>query len=90
MTPQELELIKESQHRMRIMKGNQKIIGCPFLNYSASPLLSDPHYRCRVCHKWMETLFSFMIHPCDILSFEEIKERFWRSTIHNTSRKVRK
>lgn len=90
MTPQELELIKESQHQTRIKKGNQKIIGCPFLDHSASPLLSDPHYRCKICHKWMETLYSFMNHPCDVLSIEEIKERYWRSTIYDTSRRMRK
>ena len=87
MTPQELEIIREAQHRMRVLKTTGGRVGCPLGICSAFAHDMSLDLRCRICHKWMKTRFSTTRHPCQQIPDSEVKKRFWASPIQDTFRK---
>jgi len=83
MTHEELEIVKEAQYYARIRKNTGKTIACPFAYVKNFFSI----FACRLCHKWMGTIDKKGSHPCNQLPQDEVRRRFWASSIHETSRR---
>jgi hypothetical protein len=71
-------IINEAQENCKKRKAADDTITCPFLDMSALRIGNFPWGACRVCHAWMGTDPTEYGHPCNALTYLEVRKIFWR------------
>ena len=71
------KIIIAAQQSTRVQKARFKNIHCPFFKLNTEQI-----DICTICHMWMKTdRTTQKPHPCNWLSPEEIRKRFWRKIV---------